>query len=205
MLYDTHYTGILSSATSILHPHSAQQFSANFSVGKSVDAISSELRAGTGYICNKSIALNQGIISPFTSDSYNVSGSSTTDIGQFMILKYSASYSQSRIRVSYNRLSPMHYFTQSLNTSFIPKKGLIFNIGFNHYFNNAIQSAARSSWFGNAGVKYNLRSVDLILDWTNIFNTRRFVTYSYSDVSSYYSEYMLRSSEVLLRVRFKIL
>ncbi|MEA4904978.1 MAG: hypothetical protein VB090_09100, partial [Petrimonas sp.] len=59
--------------------------------------------------------------------------------------------------------------------------------------------------FGNTGVKYKLKNVDLMLDWTNVFNTRRFVTYSYSDVSSYYSEYTLRPSEVLLRVRFKIL
>ena len=205
MLYDTRYTGILSNATSILHPHSAQQFGANLSIGKSVDAISSELRANGGYVRNKSIALNQGVISPFTSDSYNVSATSTTDIGRFMIAKYSAVYSQSQIRVSHIRLNPMHYFTQSLNTSFIPKKGLIFNIGFNHYFNNAIQSSARSSWFGNTGIKYKLKNVDLMLDWTNVFNTRRFVTYSYSDVSSYYSEYTLRPSEVLLRVRFKIL
>lgn len=205
MLYDTRYTGILSNATTILHPHSAQQFEAHFSFGKSVDAISSELRANASYARNRSIALNQGVISPYTSDSYNVSASSTTDIGRFMILKYTATYSQSQIRVSDNRLTPMHYFTQSLNTSFIPKKGLIFNIGFNHYFNNAIQSSARSSWFGNTGIKYKLKNVDLMLDWTNVFNTHKFVTYSYSDVSSYYSEYTLRPSEVLLRVRFKIL
>lgn len=205
MLYDTRYTGILSSATGILHPHSAQQFSTGFSIGKSVDDISSELRANAGYARNQSIALNQGVISPYTSDSYNVSASSTTDIGQFMILKYSAAYSQSRIRISNTRLDPMHYFTQSLNTSFIPKKGLIFNIGFNHYFNNAIQSSARSSWFGNMGVKYKLKNVDLMLDWTNIFNTNKFITYSYSDISSFYSVYNLRPSEVLLRVRFKIL
>ena len=205
MLYDTRYTGILSNATSILHPHSAQQFGANFTIGKSVDAISSELRANGGYSRSKSIALNQGVISPYTLDSYSISASSTTDIGRFMIVKYSGSYSQNRSSVDDSRLKPMHYFTQSLHTSFIPKKGLIFNIGFNHYYNNAIQSSARSSWFGNAGIKYKLKNVDLMLDWTNIFNTRRFVTYSYSDVSSYYSEYTLRPAEVLLRIRFKIL
>ena len=44
-----------------------------------------------------------------------------------------------------------------------------------------------------------------MLDWTNIFNTNKFITYSYSDISSYYSIYDLRPSEILLRVRFKIL
>jgi hypothetical protein len=47
--------------------------------------------------------------------------------------------------------------------------------------------------------------MDWFLDWTNLFNTRQFVTYSYSDVSSYYSVYGLRPSEVMLKVRFKIL
>lgn len=205
MLYDTHYNGILSSATSILHPHSGQRYGISASVSKSIDAISSEVRANAGYAKNASVALNQGVISAYSMDNYNVSGSITTDIRRFMIIKYNGSYSQNRSVVGDNRLHPMHYFTQSLNTSFIPKKGLIFSIGFNHYYNNAIQSSARSSWFGNAGIKYKLKNVDLMLDWTNVFNTRQFVTYSYSDVSSYYSEYTLRPSEVLLRVRFKIL
>lgn len=205
MLYDTHYNGILSSATSILHPHSAQSYGVSTSVSKSIDAISSEGRLSTGYSRNSSVALNQGVISPYSGENYSVSGSITTDIGRFMIVKYNGSYSQNRSIVGNSRLKPMHYFTQSLNTSFIPKKGLVFNIGFNHYYNNTIQSSARSSWFGNTSIKYKLKNVDLMLDWTNVFNTRQFVTFSYSDVSSYYSEYTLRPSEVLLRVRFKIL
>lgn len=204
MLYDTHYNGILSSATSILHPYSSQNFSVSSSIGKSIDAINSEVGLRAGYSRNSSIVLNQGIISPYSGENYNVSGSITTDIGRVMIVKYNGYYSQSRTTVNKNCLNPMHYFTQSLNTSFIPKKGLIFNIGFNHYYNNAIQSSARSSWFGNMGIKYKLKNVDLMLDWTNVFNTRQFVTYSYNDVSSYYSEYTLRPLEVLLRARFKI-
>lgn len=205
MLYDTHYNGILSNATSILYPHTLQNYGVRTSVSKSIDDINSEVRMSASYAKNTSVALNQGIVSPYSGDNYSVSGAITTDIGRFMIVKYDGAYSQNRSVVGNNRLEPMHYFTQSLNTSFIPKKGLVFNVGFNHYYNNAIQSSARSSWFGNTGVKYKLKNVDLMLDWTNVFNTRRFVTYSYSDVSSYYSEYTLRPSEVLLRVRFKIL
>jgi hypothetical protein len=54
-------------------------------------------------------------------------------------------------------------------------------------------------------VRYRMKNVDWMLDWTNIFSTRQFVTYSYSDISSYYSVYGLRPAEVLLRARFKIL
>lgn len=205
MLYDRRYNGILSHATSILYPNSSQSCGISTSAGKSIDAISSELRVNAGYRRSTSVTLNQGIVSPYLGNNYNLSGAITTDIRRFMIVKYDGAYSHNHSKIGDNRLKPMRYFRQSLSTSFIPKKGLIFNIGFNHYYNNGIESSARSSWFGNAGIKYKLKSVDFILDWTNVFNTRQFVTYSYSDMGSYYSEYMLRPSEVLLRIRFKIL
>lgn len=204
MLYDTHYNGILSNTSSILHPHSSQNLEIRGSVGKSLDVISSEVRLNANYSRISSIVLNQGIISPYSSENYYVSGYFTTDINSVMIVNYNGNYMQSRTTVNKNSLDPMHYITQSLNTSFIPKNGLIFNIGFNHYYNNAIQSSAKSSWFGNVGIKYKLKDVDFMLDWTNIFNTNQFTTYSYNDVSSYYSNYTLRPSEVLLRMRFKI-
>lgn len=204
MLYDTQYSGILSNTTDIKHPHSLQNYGVHGSVGKSIDAIRSEAKINIGYSKNKSVALNQGVISPYSSDNYNISASITTQIGQFVVAKYEGAYSPNRSTVDNILLKPMHYVTQSLNTSFIPKKGLIFNVGFNHYYNNAIQSSARSLWFGNVGIKYKPKNVDLMLDWTNVFNTRRFVTYSYSEVSSYYSEYALRPAEVLLRVKFKL-
>jgi hypothetical protein len=102
-------------------------------------------------------------------------------------------------------MKPVNYFSQDIAASLIPTKGLTITVSFNHYFNDMIESSARSSWFGNVGVRYKMKDVDVMLDWTNIFNTRRFVTYSYSDISSFYSKYELRPAEVLLRVRFKIL
>lgn len=205
LLYDTRYNGILSSAQGVRHPHSAQNYGLSASIGKSMDAIRSEVMLNGDYRKSKSIAFNQGVISPYTSDTYRVSTSITTDIGRVLIVKYTNSYTQNRFAINKHRLKPMHYFEQGLNTSFIPIKKWILNVGFNHYFNNAIQSSARSSWFGNAGVRYKMKNMDWMLDWTNVFNTRQFVTYSYNDASSYYSEYGLRPSEIVLRVRFKIL
>jgi hypothetical protein len=126
-------------------------------------------------------------------------------LGHYFIVNYNASYSNSRSEIRKDKMPKIHYFTQALTTSFIPVKKLIFNISFNHYYNSQIESKARSSWFGNAGVKYKLKNVDLMLDWTNIFNTDKFITYSYNDISSYYSIYDLRPLEVLCRFRFKIL
>jgi hypothetical protein len=204
-LGDVRYNGIMSSSTSIPYTNTSHYYGLDYSFGQSIDAIKSEMKLFASYNKSKTLSLNQGIVSNLNFDSYSLSPSITTDIGRFMVLKYDISYRHTRSKIRNQSMPAVHNVAQNLGTSIIPVKKLIFNISFNHYFNSLIESEARSSWFGNLGVKYKLKNVDLMLDWTNIFNTNKFITYSYSDISSYYSVYMLRPSEILLRIRFKIL
>lgn len=205
MLYDVVYNDIMSSSIGIKHPHTSHSWGAGYSMSQSVDAINSELRLNLNYNHYQSLSLNQDIISKYNSDNYSVSPNITTSLGRFMIVKYSASYSHNRNKIRGNSMKPVNNFTQNLATSLIPKKGITLTFSFNHYYNNMIESSARSSWFGNFSARYRAKRVDWMLDWSNVFNTREFINYSYSDISSHYSVYHLRPSEVMLRVRFKIL
>lgn len=205
LLYDIRYSGILNNTVSISHPNNSQYYGANLTLGQSVDAINSEVRIAARYNRSNSLSLNQGIISEFTSNSFSVSPSIKTDIRRNLITQYSATYQHSNNKIKAGVLPSINYFSQNLSISFLPVKKLIFNLTFNHYYNNLIESNSRSSLFGNAGIKYKWEKVDIMLDWTNIFNTDKFITYSYNDISSYYSAYSLRPTELLLRVRFKIL
>lgn len=205
MLYDVIYNDIMSSSISIKHPHTSHSWGAGYTISRSIDAINSEARLNAGYNHNRSLSLNQNIISPFNSESYSVSPSITTNIGRTMIINYGAGYSHNRTKIRDNSMIPVNNFTQNIAASLIPKKGVTLTLSFNHYYNDMIESSARSSWFGNLSARYRAKRVDWMLDWSNIFNTRQFVNYSYSDISSHYSVYQLRPSEVMLRVRFKIL
>lgn len=205
MLYDIVYDGIMSSSVGIKHPNGSQSRGISYGMGQSIDAIKSEVRLNAGYNHSQSSALNQGEISRFNSDSYSVSPSITTNATRFLIVRYSASYNHGRTKIRESKMKPVNNFTQDISASFIPAKGLSFTFSANHYFNNMIQSSDRSAWFGNVGARYRAKNIDWMLDWTNVFNTRQFVNHSFSDISSYYSVYNLRSSEVLLRVRFKLL
>ncbi len=205
MLYDVMYNGIMSSSVGVKHPHTSQSWSANYAIGQSIDAINSEVKLDAGYKHNQSLVLNQGEVSKFNSDNYAVSPSITTHVTRYIIVKYGASFNHSRTKIRDESMKPVTNFMQNMSTSFIPAKGLTFTFTANHYYNNIIQSSDRSAWFGNIGARYRVKNIDWMLDWTNVFNTRQFVNYSYSDISSYYSVYNLRPSEILLRVRFKIL
>lgn len=204
-LYNIEYSNILSSNVSIIHPHTSHQYGVSYSMGKSMSTINSEIRINTNYDRSQSLTLQQGSISNYNSDNYSLSPRITTNINRFMIMKYGASFLHNRTTVRDSRLKPINYITQDISISFIPAKGLTLTMSFNHYFNNMIESSTRSSWFGNLAILYKMKNIDWMIDWINIFNTREFTTYSYSDISSYYSIYKLRPSEIVLRVRFKIL
>ncbi|RNC63431.1 hypothetical protein D7D25_16335 [Proteiniphilum sp. X52] len=198
-LSDVIYNGILTQTTSIKYGNSSDRWGFGLSLGKSIDAISSEVKLYTNYNSSKSLALHQGIIAGIHSNAYSVSPSISSNISRVMIVSYAAIFSRNHNRFNNSKMPAANYLNQRFSTSFIPKKGLVFNVEFNHYYNDAIESSARSSWFGNLSVRYKMKKVDWILDYTNVFNTKQFVTYSYSDISSYYSVYNMRPAEILLK------
>ena len=149
----------MSSSTNIPYANTSHYYGLDYSFGQSIDAIKSEVKLFASYNKSKSLSLNQGIVSDLNFDSYSVSPSITTDIGRFMVLKYDISYRHTRSKIRNQSMPAVHNVAQNLGTSIIPVKKLIFNISFNHYFNSLIESEARSSWFGNLGVKYRLKQV----------------------------------------------
>lgn len=205
ILRDVRYNGIFSSENGISHPNSSTSFSSSFSLGKSIDAIRTDLRFSSGYYLSNGLTLNQGNIAVYRSQSLSFSSSVTTDVTKWMIVKYGAVYRNNFHRIDAAAMPRITVFRQDISASLIPIKKLILNLTFNHYYNSSLSAEAKSVWFGNAGVKYKMKNADILLDWTNIFNTSRFVNSSYTNTSSYYSVHNLRPMEVLVRVRFKLL
>ena len=204
-LNDIKYVGILSSSKRIPYSNTSHLYGVGYSLGKSLYKLNSEIKLAADYNGSSSLSLNQGNISNVRFNSYSVSPSIKTDIGKLMIIKYDVQYTHNRSKMRDKNMPPVNNVAQNVSLSVIPVKKLILNVSFNHYYNNLIESGSRSAFFGNTGIKYKLKDIDLMLDWSNIFNTREFINYSYSDISSHYSVYHLRPSEVMLRVRFKIL
>jgi len=203
-LYDVQYNDILSRTVSIRYPYHTHICRVDYSIGKTLTDLHSEVGLRAFYNHNKSLALAQGLISGYQSGSYFVSSNITTHINRFVVVKYDGSYQHSRSTIREEKMDPINYFTQDISTSFIPVKQLTISLSLNHYYNDRLQSSSRSKCFGNMTVRYKMKKVEFIVDYTNVFNAKRFITYSYNDISSYYSMYDLRPAEILLRVRFKL-
>ena len=205
ILRDYRYNGIYANEDGIYHPNSSNTVRGNLSLGKNVDAICSDLKLHVGFLYFNGLTLNQGEITKFSTQSWNISPSVSSEITKWLIIKYNADYRQSLQVISEEKKPMIHNFRQNITTSIIPIKILILSLSFNHYYNSALSVNTKSAWFGNIGLKYIMKKVEIMIDWTNIFNTRQFITSSYSNVMSYYAQYVMRPTEVLLRVKFKLL
>lgn len=204
ILRDYRYDGIFANEEGVYHPNSSNSFSGSFELGKNIDAIRSDVKLSSGYNYRDGIALNQNELSDYTSNSWYVYPSITAEVARWMIIKYGVSYSQHIQSVHHQNHPTIHLFRQDATLSLVPVKNIVLNISFNHYYNSLLSEEWKSVWFGNIGAKYKMKNVDIMLDWTNLFNIRHFVTSSYSSTMSHYSQYTLRPSELLLTVKFKL-
>ncbi len=199
------YSGVLCSMTSIPYHNTGDSHSLSLDFGSAVSAIGTTL--GVVALAGKSraVTLYQGEVSDYISEMLRINPSITTTLLHgAAILKWDASWSVTSSTVSGTRFTPVRYLRQDFSLSIVPFKGGSVNLSAKHYFNSALQSDP-SVWFGNISLRYKWKKTEFLLDWTNYLNTRVLVSFSYDDISSYRTSYVLRPSEVLLRIRFSLL
>ena len=206
LLYGYDYSDILMSQNSISSPNYTEGYTLQSAASKIIDVIASTLRLGVHYSRSSSSRLSQGEIVRFQGENYSLTPSINTKIKSFASFAYSYSFAENRNRIkdNGNDLDPIRTSTQDIRLSLYPLKTLTINFSYEYFYNNAIAYGNRSMSFGDIGIKYKLKNTEFLLDYTNIFNSKQYISASYSDISSYYYAYDLRPSEVLLRIRFKL-
>ena len=76
------------------------------------------------------------------------------------------------------------------------------NLNIEHQYNNSTNE--RYTTFADAGIKWKNKRIDIELGVNNLFNAKRYISASYSDVSTHYYKYDLRPLSALLKFRFKL-
>jgi len=207
LLYGYDYSDILMTQKSLAIPNYTEGYSIQTVASKMVDGLSSTFRLAANYSGNSSSNLSQGEIVHLRGENYSISPSIDSKIRSFASLSYSCSFAESknRIRETDRTLDPIRTITQNARLSLFPLKTLTINLSYENFYNNAIASGNRSMSFGDIGIKYKLKNTEFLLDCTNIFNSKQYISANYNDISSYYYAYDLRPAEILLRIRFKLL
>lgn len=206
LLYDYNYQGILKVQSTIDIPNTIQGVNVSVHTSKDIESLNSTIFLSGNYTMSSSSQINQGRLIDYNNQSFSISPRILTKIGSIASAQYELNYSQSmsKIKNEDKNLEPIRTIVQNVQLNLFPLKGLTVNLKYENFYNNVILAGSRSMSFGDINVKYKWSQVELMLDYTNIFNSGQFVSASYSDASRYYSSYQLRPAEVLFKVRFKL-
>lgn len=149
--------------------------------------------------------LRQGELINYKNQLIKASISSNLRLFHWMVAEYKASWWKSRMRVDGGEtLAPLHAFTNRVAVDIFLPFSLGLKGSFEHYHNSAIRDN-RNFFLADLGLTYVGRGVRYSLDWSNIFNTSKYISASYGALDSYYSEYDIRSMAIMLKVAFKLL
>jgi hypothetical protein len=206
LLYGYNYDGITNIKTTIDRPTESENYGVNFSMSKGLNFWNTTLRVSGGYGEGRGEQLIQNEVLNYRSKGYNTGGSINMNPFSLFGLDYSINWSQNK---SYTVERPERFpairgISQNAKFSVFITKMITVNISAEHQYNSAVYDNNRHTSFADAGIKFRRKQLDLELEVNNIFNSKRYISASYSDISTYYYSYKLRPASVLLRARFKI-
>ena len=206
LLYGNDFIGILQVQKSLPYPNSVDRLSFDFSINQTIDALASTVRLGGSYSLAMRSQLMQGKIFDINQQGYSIAPEITTRVRRWAGFSYLFNYTESRSKINKGSgaLKAIRTPSQKIQVNLFPVKNLTINLGYDYFYNSAIVSGSRTMSFGDIGVKYRWNTLEFLLDYTNIFNSKQYITASYNEISSYYYAYDLRPAEVLLRVRLKL-
>ncbi len=203
-MYGQTMDGVLTVTRLVETPTNGNNLSVNGRISQGFDWKSMVVSANASWGRNNSTQLRQNVLMGYTGQGLNAGGSINLKLAKWLFADYNVGWGRSWGKtdsgVAYSPISTM-------NNKATVSVQLPFDINidgtYEHYYNSAVQGNKNFS-LADLGLGYIKGRTTYSLDWTNILNTRKFITSSYGALDSYYSEYDIRPMAVMLKVRFRL-
>ena len=205
ILYGYDYTGILSSRLSYEIPNESRNVFFYGKFSKGVQLLQSTLTVDLNYSNSAASQISQARLIHFESSRYGITAGTASKLGKWGSFSYHWNYNRSlsRIRTAEGRAAiENHVHSGKLNV--FPTKKLTLNLSYERFYNGTLSAAAQAIDFADVGAKFNWKRLEFNLEYNNVLNAKQYIMTSYSDISTFFSRYNLRPTQVLLKVRFKI-
>ena len=206
LLYGYNYQGILSIKTTIDQPTKSERYGINFNVDKGIDFMNASIKLSSSFNKGKSEQLVQNNIFNSYSQSFIISPSINFSPISAASLSYSFTYIQSKNykKGSYDDFPLIKTVSQNGRVNFYPTKAITINFAIEHQYNSATIAENKYTFFADTGIKLKYKQLDFEIEYNNIFNSKQYISASYSDISTYYYCYELRPASILFKIRFKL-
>ncbi|CAM4290504.1 carboxypeptidase-like regulatory domain-containing protein [Gillisia limnaea] len=126
-----------------------------------------------------------------------------SEVTDWLSTSYSGNLSFLKTTIEYRAINDIETQQHSLDLFFYLAENQYFSINSEYYFNN-ISEENRNNYFLNLNYQYTfLKSgIDLEASWNNVLNTNEFVRVSNNEFAYIQSTYRLRTSQLLMSIKF---
>jgi hypothetical protein len=205
MLVEQHLDDILMVTSRIPQRNITESFNVSGTFSKGFDFKNTTVSLEANYGTYKSRQLRQSVPVDFDNVGMNVKGGVNSRPFSFVILSYQGSWGRTSSKIHGGQsFDPIHSYVNTLSLDVTLFKGLNLKAGYETYYNSAALGE-KSLSFTDLSMDYKWKNKNITLTWSNIFNTRTFMTSYYSDINAYQSVYDIRPSAVMIKFWFKSL
>lgn len=204
ILYGQNFQGILTLTSAMVQDNVSNAISVNGRISKSFNLMNIVASLETLYGTYSSEQFRQNDLVIFRNNVLNTTGSlSCIPLSWFSVL-YKGTYSSNWNKIkSEKAFSPIKTFINNVSANVMLPKNISLNVNYEHYYNSAIIGNRYLS-FADLSLMYTWKSVNLSINWTNIFNTDNYISAYNSNINSYYQNYEIRDTNILLKIRMKL-
>lgn len=203
-MYGTEYSGSLSRIETYNIDNVSQGWGIEGKVEKRFDAISTTVGIPVGFRKTWMDVLRQGKVMPVSTWSLPVGMELSSRLASSAFLEYNIRYVRSSSSTRNESFTPINALHQRLGFNFVFFKSLSLNISGEHYLNDAITSGSRNIFFLDANITYKAKKIEYILEGRNLLNTSAYNQRTWTDITNYQYNYLLRPLSVIFKIRFSI-
>ncbi len=205
-LYNQFFDENMLSVTKMIEKHNeGESLSFNIRVSKGFYWKGLNISFKTAWGKGENEQLRQNKLINYKNNWVNINGDINLKLFEWWIFgsknkwgKYSASTNKG------DNFSPIESMNNMITNNFYLPWGIGIKTAFENYYNSEVNGNKNFNLV-DIGIKYTWRKAKISLDWNNIFNTKKYLNSYYGDLNTYYSEFNIRPTSVMLSVRFKLL
>jgi len=206
MIRDYSYMGILQIQNNIRQSVSSHTYGARGNISKNVYSWRTTFSATGYYYDIFSSQMVKSELIDYRYSYYGLQPKIESQLSSWSGLSYTLWWNGSRtiIKEEKSDNATIQSVSNYVKLYFYPVKRLELMVGYEHYYNNFL-SEGKNKHFADIGISYRWKWADISLIWANIMNTRQHITATYSGLDEFVNIYEIRPSQVLVKVKFKIL
>lgn len=205
LLYGQNFQGILSVSSPVDLENTSNGVGTFAFINKGFDWKKTNIRFRSWYNVSLSKMLQENELIDLSGKNFSFDGTISCKPIEIINLEYISKWNNSLTNITNTgKTTSYNSWSDNLNLDIDLPKDLIYQVGFEHYYNSA-STVNKNLSFVDMGLTYIWKRTHLSLNWNNIFNTDNYVTYFYDGINSYQNTYHIRPATIMLKVKLQII